>query len=193
MRVLVACEYSGIVREEFKKRGHYAVSCDLEPTEIPGNHHQCDVLEIIDQGWDLMIAFPPCTHLSSSGARWWKKKKKEQRAAIKFVKTLMNARIGKIAIENPVGILSTKIRKPDQIVQPYFFGDSAKKTTCLWLKNLPLLKADNEVDPGEFVTTSSGKTFSKWEYDISCDKENRAKLRSKTFPGFARAMAEQWG
>ena len=176
MRVLIACEFSGIVREAFGD----AWSCDLLPTEIPGNHLQCNVLDIIDDGWDLMIAFPPCTHLASSGARWFKYKQQEQQDAIDFVKQLMDAPIPKIAIENPVGILSTAIRKPDQIIQPYQFGHPESKRTCLWLKNLPLLT------PTKNVKNKGSKI-----YRVPSGPD-QWKERSRTYPGIAKAMVQQW-
>lgn len=187
MKVLVACEYSGIVRDAFVRHGYDAWSCDLKPSETPGNHYCGDILDILwYDWWDLLIAHPPCTHLASSGARWWPNKVNEQREAINFVAKLMNAWwIPHICIENPVGKLSTAIRKPDQIVQPWYFGDSFSKTTCLWLKNLPKLEPTNIVDPGEFVI-HGGKKIPKWY-------SNRERNRDKTFPGMAEAMAQQWG
>ena len=185
MRVLIACEYSGIVREEFKKNGHDAWSCDILPTEIEGQHYQCDVREILNQDWDLMIAHPPCTHLATSGARWFKDKVNEQKEALAFVQLLMDAPIHKIAIENPVSIISSRIRKPDQIIQPWMFGEQFQKTTCLWLKNLPKLIPTNIVDKGEFVI-HGGKKIAKWY-------SNRELKRDKTFVGIANAMAAQWG
>lgn len=185
MKVLVACEYSGIVREAFKDKGHDAWSCDLLPTKQPGQHLQCDILEILNNGWDLMIAHPPCTHLASSGARWFKNKQKEQEDAICFVETILNANIKKIAVENPVGKISTMIRKPDQIIQPWQFGEPFTKTTCLWLNNLPKLKPTKIVSRGEFVI-HGGKKIAKWY-------SNREFDRSLTFKGIADAMAEQWG
>ena len=131
MKILIACEFSATVRDAFAARGHDAWSCDILPTEKPGKHYQCDVREILDQGWDLMIAHPPCTHLAVSGARWFKDKLKEQAEALEFVQTLMDAPIGKIAIENPISIISTRIRKPDQIIQPWWFGHGEMKSTCL--------------------------------------------------------------
>ena len=140
MKVLVACEFSGIVRDAFIAEGYDAVSCDLIPTEQPGPHIQDDVLRVIErEQFDMMIAFPPCTHLASSGARWFKDKQKKQREAIEFVLSLANSNIERIAIENPIGVLSTKWRKPDQIIQPWQFGHGEVKSTCLWLKNLPVL------------------------------------------------------
>jgi hypothetical protein len=137
MRVLVACEYSGMVRDAFVRAGHYALSCDLLPSEQPGEHYQGDIMDILDDEWDLMIAHPPCTHLAVSGARWFKDKQVEQAEALDFVRLLLDAPIPKIALENPVSIISSRIRKPDQIIQPYEYGHEATKTTCLWLKNLP--------------------------------------------------------
>lgn len=181
MRVLVACEFSGIVREAFKARGHDAWSCDLLPTEIPGNHFQCDVLDILNDNWDLMIAHPPCTHLAVSGARWFKGKQREQFSALLFVKHLMMCGIDKICIENPVSIISSKIRKPDQIIQPWQFGHGETKKTCLWLKNLPPLTPTSIVE---------GREQKCWKQPPSKD---RWKNRSRTYKGIADAMAEQWG
>jgi site-specific DNA-cytosine methylase len=204
MKVLVACEYSGVVRDAFSKKGHDAWSCDLLPSEVPGNHIQCSALDIFNDGWDLMIAHPPCTHLACSGAAHFEKKRKDgrQKQGIELFMAFANAQIDKICIENPVGIMSTEYRKPDQTIQPYYWGDPVKKTTHLWLKNLPLLTYGTEdslfwektsVDP-ELVTLQNGKVFSKWDYEISCMKhELRGKLRSKTFQGIADAMANQWG
>jgi site-specific DNA-cytosine methylase len=138
MKILIACEYSGRVRDAFRDRGHDAVSCDLLPTDAPGPHYQGDVSDILDDGWDMMIAFPPCTHLAVSGARWFKEKQADgrQQAALDFVRLLLDAPIDKIAIENPVSIISSHIRKPDQTIQPWQFGHGETKRTCLWLKNL---------------------------------------------------------
>ena len=191
MRVLVACEFSGVVRDAFIERGHDAVSCDILPTEQPGPHIQGDVLEILDEGWDLMIAHPPCTHLAVSGARWFKDKLEEQKEALDFVRVLLDAPIPMIALENPVSVISTQIRKPDQIVQPYWFGDEATKTTCLWLKNLPPLEPTDMVGKGERHITKSGRSLPKW-YNLP-PSPDRAKIRSATFVGFAKAMAGQWG
>lgn len=202
MKVLVACEYSGIVRDAFSKLGHYAVSCDLLPTEQPGNHYQGDIMDIINNGWDLMISHPPCTHLSVSGARHFKKKEKMQSEALEFVKKLMNANIPKICIENPVSVISTKIRKPDQIIQPYYFGNSIVKRTCLWLKNLPPLLwfpkntlFESQYREPEYLFYNSKKTKSgKSKYSVlgkmggGCGHQ-----RSKFFPEVAQAMAQQWG
>lgn len=181
MRVLVACEFSGRVRDAFIAKGHDAVSCDLLPTETPGPHVEGDVLTLLDKGWDLMVAHPPCTHLAVSGAWKFKEKAAEQKAALEFVQALMDAPIPRIALENPVSVISSKIRKPDQIIQPWMFGHGEQKTTCLWLKNLPRLTPTKVVDGRE------GKILS---YSPSPD---RWKIRSRTYPGIAAAMAEQWG
>lgn len=198
MRVLVACEYSGAVRDEFIKLGHDAMSCDLLPTDVPGPHYQGDVFDIINDGWDLMIAFPPCTHLALSGSQWFEQKRKDgrQQEALKFVKELMLSPIEKIAIENPMGIIPTYIRPYDQVIQPYEFGDPFQKSTCLWLKNLPKLTPTNIVSKGEFIEWVSKKgkkkRMAKWFVDALKEKDLRWKIRSQTFPGIAKAMAEQW-
>jgi len=181
MKVLVACEFSGIVRDAFKAKGHDAWSCDLLPTEREGNHIQGDVLEILDDGWDLMIAHPPCTHLAVSGARWFADKREEQAEALNFVYSLLNNHISKIALENPIGIISTQIRKPDQIIQPWQFGHGETKATCLWLKNLPLLKPTNIVEGRIARVHKEPPSPDRW------------KNRSRTFQGIANAMADQWG
>jgi site-specific DNA-cytosine methylase len=181
MKVLVACEYSGRVRDAFRARGHYAVSCDILPTDVPGPHHQGDVRDILGDGWDLMIAHPPCTHLAVSGARWFKDKLEEQGEALAFVRRLLDAPIERIALENPVSIISSRIRKPDQIIQPWQFGHGETKATCLWLKNLPKLQPTNIVE---------GREARIWKMPPSAD---RWKKRSETFQGIADAMAEQWG
>lgn len=191
MKVLVACEYSGVVRDAFAALGHDAVSCDLLPSETPGPHYQGDVRDILYLGWDLMIAHPPCTHLAVSGARWFHQKQAEQAEALDFVRLLLDAPIPKIALENPVGVISTYIRKPDQIIQPYMFGHNATKTTCLWLKNLPPLIPTHIVGKGERHITKSGRSLPKW-YNLP-PSSDRWKIRSGTFPGIARAMADQWG
>ena len=181
MKILIACEYSGTVREAFSKLGHDAWSCDILETEIPGNHLQCDVREILGDGWDMMIAHPPCTHLAVSGARWFKDKKVEQAEALEFVRLLLNAPISKIALENPISIISSHIRKPDQIIQPWQFGHGETKATCLWLQNLPKLQPTNIVE---------GREQRIWKMPPG---ENRWKERSRTFEGIAQAMANQWG
>jgi len=181
MKVLVACEFSGTVRDAFAALGHDAWSCDLEPSDKPGNHIQGDVLPILDQGWDLMVAHPPCTHLCVSGARWFKDKQSEQRDALDFVARLLDCSIARIALENPIGIISSRIRKPTQIVQPWQFGHGEVKATCLWLKGLPILRPTNIVD---------GRHPACW---LAPPSPNRWKIRSKTYEGIAKAMADQWG
>lgn len=206
MKVLIACEESQAVTKEFRKLGHEAFSCDILPCSggHPEWHYQQDVFEVIDKGWDMMIAHPPCTYLSVSGARWLYNKdgsKNEERwrnqsEALNFVQKLMDAPIDKIAIENPVSVISSNIRKPEQIIQPWMFGDEATKTTCLWLKNLPLLKPTKVVGKGERVVFKSGKSHPKWYAEALSNAktaEERRNLRSKTFPGIAKAIANQWG
>ena len=191
MKVLVACEFSGTVRDAFARRGHDAVSCDLLPTEKDGPHYQGNVMDVIGDGWDLMVAHPPCTHLAVSGARWFKDKQQEQAEALDFVRALLDAPIKMIALENPVSIISSHVRKSDQIIQPWQFGHEATKTTCLWLKNLPPLTPTNIVGKGERHVTKSGKSLPKW-YNLP-PSETRWKIRSATYQGIADAMAEQWG
>jgi hypothetical protein len=194
MKVLVACEFSGIVREAFRAKGHDAFSCDLLPSEIPGNHIQDDVLKHLNEGWDLMIAHPPCTHLAVSGAAWFKEKQADgrQQESIGFFMKLVNAPIYKIAIENPVCIMSTQYRKPDQIINPFQFGHPEPKKTCLWLKNLPLLKPTKVVTPEWIIGKRDGKKYSRIHYR-TVKTPNRWMERSRTFKGIAEAMAEQWG
>lgn len=194
MRILVACEYSGKVREAFRKLGHDAWSCDLLPADDDSEYHiQGDVLEVLDQDWDMMIGFPPCTHLAASGARWFAAKRADgrQQQGIDFFMALANADIPMIALENPVGIMSTEWRKPDQIIQPWQHGHEATKTTCLWLKGLPELQPTNIVSKGERHVTKGGKSLPKW-YNLPPSKD-RWKIRSETFQGIADAMAQQWG
>lgn len=181
MKVLIACEYSGRVRDAFIKRGHDAVSCDLLPSDAPGPHYQGDVLDMLGEKWDLMIAHPPCTHLAVSGARWFKDKRKEQKEALMFVQKLLDAPIPRIALENPISIISSKIRKPDQIIQPWQFGHGETKATCLWLKSLPKLIPTNIVEGREQRVHLMPPGPDRW------------KIRSTTFQGIADAMAEQWG
>ena len=181
MRVLVACEFSGTVRDAFIAKGHYAMSCDLMDSETPGPHYKGDVRDILNDNWDLMIAHPPCTHLAVSGARWFKDKVCEQAEALDFVRTLMDAPIPKIAIENPVSIISSRIKKPTQCIQPWQFGHGETKKTCLWLQGLPPLVPTNIVD---------GRVARVHNLPPS---ENRWKERSRTYKGIAEAMAEQWG
>ncbi len=181
MKVLVACEVSGIVRNAFIERGHDAVSCDLLQTDRYGPHIKGDALELLNYGWDMMIAFPPCTHLAVSGARWFKDKLKEQHEALEFVRALLDAPIGRIALENPVSVISSRIRKPTQIIQPWQFGHGETKKTCLWLKNLPPLVPTDVVDGREH------------RIHRMAPSPLRSKMRSQTYPGIAAAMAEQWG
>lgn len=182
MKVLVACEFSGIVRDAFRKLGHDAWSCDLLDCERdPTYHIKGDVVPILKQNWDLMIAHPPCTHLAVSGARWWFVKKEQQARAIEFVKLLMDSPVDKIALENPIGILSTVVRKPDQIIQPWEFGHGETKATCLWLKNLPKLIPTNIVEGREARIHKMPPSATRW------------KDRSRTYTGIAEAMAMQWG
>ena len=178
-RVLVACEFSGVVRDAFAAAGCHAVSCDLLPSEAPGHHRQCDVRDILDEGWDLMIAHPPCTHLAVSGARWFTAKQAEQAAALEFVRALLAAPIPHIALENPVSIISSRIRRPDQIIQPWQFGHGETKATCLWLKGLPMLVPTNVVDGRDDRIARLGGGHSN--------------ERSVTYQGIADAMADQWG
>ena len=193
MRVLVACEYSGAVRDAFRRRGHDAVSCDLLPTDAPGPHHVGPVQDIIGDGWDLLVAFPPCTDLAASGARWFPAKRADgrQARALDFVRLLLEAPIPRVAVENPVGVISSAIRKPDQIIQPYEHGHEATKTTCLWLRGLPLLVPTQVVGKGSRHVTKSGRSQPTW-YNLP-PSADRWKVRSQTFPGIAEAMSAQWG
>jgi len=213
MKVLVACEYSGVVRDAFINKGHEAVSCDLLPCESDlGEHYQGDVTDILYDGWDMMIAHPPCTYLSVSGARWYyhpedkelpyeerrphplhPNRRQLQQEALDFVQLLLDAPIEKIAVENPVSVISTTIKKPTQIIQPYEYGHPTSKSTCLWLKNLEPLQPTDIVEP-IWINVSDGKRMSKFHYDTyTLPKEERGKIRSATFPGIAKAMANQWG
>jgi hypothetical protein len=204
MKVLVACEYSGRVRDAFIKQGHEAMSCDLVPTDAPGPHYQGNVMDIINDGWDLLIAFPPCTYLTLTGNKWFKpefadrfpERHQQRKDAVNFFMKIANMPIPKIAIENPIGIMSRIYRKPDQIIQPWQFGFPTTKSTCFWLKGLPILKPTNIVDKGEVVISKSGNRMSKWYYETSklpLKNGARAKARSVTFQGVADAMADQWG
>ena len=204
MKVLVACEYSGRVRDAFINKGHEAMSCDLVPTDAPGPHYQGDVMDIINDGWDLLIAFPPCTYLTLTGNKWFKpefadrfpKRHQQRKDAVDFFMKIATMPIPKIAIENPIGVMSRIYRKPDQIIQPWQFGFPTTKATCLWLKGLPTLKPTNIVDKGEVVVSKSGNRMSKWYYETSklpLKNGARAKARSVTFQGVADAMADQWG
>jgi site-specific DNA-cytosine methylase len=194
MRVLVACEYSGRVRNAFRAKGHEAWSCDLLPSEDNSPFHLVeDVTRIATTwDWDLMIAHPPCTHLAVSGARWFKDKVKEQAEALGFVRMLMAAPIEKICIENPVSVISSKIRKPDQIIQPWQFGEPEFKATCLWLKGLPLLTPVNALKPPDRVHQAA--MYKSWQKVHNMPPgPNRWKERSRTYEGVAAAMANQWG
>ena len=197
MRVLLACEESQAVCKEFRRLGHEAYSCDIQPCSggHPEWHILGDVIPELKKHWDMIIAFPPCTDLAVSGAAWFEQKRKDgrQQASIDFFMLFANANCERIAIENPVGIMSSQWRKPDQIIQPYWFGNEAQKTTCLWLKGLPKLEPTNMVGKGEFITHKSGKTRPKWFADaFKLPASERRKVRSKTFDGIAQAMAEQW-
>lgn len=214
LRVLIGCEYSGTVRDEFRKMGHDAWSCDILPCDSdPTYHYQCDIFEVINQKWDLAIFHPPCTYLAVSGAGWFyhpedkhlpveqrrphpkfPNRRQDQEDGANFFLKLANCDIPRIAIENPVGVMSSRYRKPDQAIHPWMFGDEASKLTHLWLKNLPQLVPTNIVGKGERVFHKSGKSKPKWFADaLSLSPQERMKVRSKTFPGIARAMAEQWG
>ena len=186
MRVLIACEFSGIVRDAFLARGHDAWSCDLLPCEADSEkHYQCDVRELLSgygwREWDLMIAHPPCTRLAVSGARWFKLYEQEQAEALAFVRSLMNAAPARIALENPISVISSRIRKPDQIIQPWQYGHGETKATCLWLKNLPALVPTDVVDGRVPRVHHASPGPDRW------------KERSRTLPGIAQAMAAQWG
>lgn len=181
MRVLVACEFSGVVRDAFLAVGADAISCDLLPSERPGPHIVGDVREVLARGWDMLVAFPPCTHLAVSGARWFSAKRAEQAAALEFVRALLAAPIPRIALENPVSVISSHIRKPTQVVQPWQFGHGETKATCLWLKGLPPLRP-TDIVPGRVARVHRAPPGPE-----------RWKERSRTLPGIAAAMAAQWG
>lgn len=210
MKILIACEESQAVCKEFRLLGHEAYSCDIQDCsgDKPEWHIKGDVIEQFNKGWDMMIAFPPCTHLAVSGAAWFEEKRKDgrQQEGIDFFMKMVNAPINKIAIENPIGIMSKLYRKPDQIIHPYYFGDNVSKSTCLWLKNLPKLLHNKTVNLFESQPTwvepifteflySNGKTVRHSEISNKWYKsaEERSRERSKTFPGIAKAMAQQWG
>jgi site-specific DNA-cytosine methylase len=205
MKILVACEESQAVTKEFRRLGHEAYSCDIEPCSggYPEWHLQQDVTELLNQKWDMILAFPPCTYLTVTGNRWFNVQRygekaiqriKDRKEAIKFFMMFANADCEKVVIENPVGIMSTEWRKPDQIIQPYEFGDPYEKKTCLWIKGLPKLIPVNQVEPPPRTQFESGKSMPTWYAEAwKLPKEERAKLRSKTFPGIAQAMAKQWG
>ena len=184
MRVLVLCEFSGRVRDAFIAKGHEAISVDLEPSERPGPHVIANIRNYVwdFSEFDLVIAFPPCTYLSAAGARWWKGREYLQNEALEFVRWIMNLPVEKIALENPTGAINSRIRKPDQIIEPYWFGDPVNKRTCLWLKGLPLL-----------VPTNLVQGSNKFMNSTPMSNEKRKKYRSRTFQGIANAMAEQWG
>lgn len=196
MKILVACEYSGTVRDAFIKVGHEAMSCDLLPTDSSGPHYQGDVFDIINDGWDMMVAHPPCTYLSVSGMHWTTRGLRDPQLtedALNFVRLLMAAPIERIAIENPISVISSRIRKPDQIITPYQFGHDASKKTCLWLKGLPLLRPTQLVEP----RIVNGKPRWGNQTDSGQNKlppsADRWKIRSETYTGIADAMADQWG
>ena len=193
VRVLVACEYSGAVRDAFRAAGHDALSCDLLPSDGPGPHYQGPAQDIIGQGWDLMVAHPPCTYLSVSGMHWTKRGLRDPQLtedALAFVRLLMDAPVPRIAIENPISVISSRIRKPDQIIQPWQFGHDASKATCLWLQGLPLLQPVNQL-PGDHKTRRANQTPSG--QNKLGPSPDRWKLRSRTYDGIANAMAQQWG
>ena len=210
MKILVACEESQAVTIEFRKLGHEAYSCDIEPCSggHPEWHLQQDVIPLLKKKWDMILAFPPCTFLTVTGNRWFNverygdkaiKRHKDREKAIEFFMLFVNADCPRIAIENPVGVMSTNYRKPDQIIQPYEFGERARKKTCLWLKGLPLLKPTNIVSMGEILdggySVGASAHYARDENGkiIAWNDPRTAKIRSKTFPGIAKAMAEQWG
>lgn len=190
MKILIACEYSGTVRDAFIAEGHDAISCDLLPADRPGPHYQGNVLDILDDGFDLMIAHPPCTHLAVSGARWFKDKQEEQAEALNFVRLLLAAPIDKIALENPISIISSRIRKPNQIIQPWQFGHPESKSTCLWLKNLPKLVPTDVLEKPANGRWNNQTPSGQNKLGPS---EDRWKIRSATYQGIANAMAAQWG
>jgi site-specific DNA-cytosine methylase len=204
LRILLACEESQAVTKEFRKLGHEAYSCDILPESggHPEWHLQQDVTKLLEQHWDLIIAFPPCTYLTVTGNRWFNVEKygdkalkriEDRKDAIKFFMLFANANADHVAIENPVGIMSTEWRKPNQIINPFQFGDPFEKKTCLWLKGLPEITPTNVVEPGPRKVFKSGKSHPAWYADaLSLSADERSKVRSKTFPGIAEAMAKQW-
>jgi hypothetical protein len=196
MKILIACEYSGRVRDAFLALGHDAVSCDLLPTDVPGPHYQGDVRDILNDGWDMMVAHPPCTYLSVSGMHWTTRGLRDKQLtedALDFVRLLLDAPVPRIALENPISVISSRIRKPDQIITPYQFGHDASKKTCLWLKNLPPLAPTQMIEP----RIVDGKK--RWGNQTDSGQNNlgpsddRWKIRSETYAGIANAMAAQWG
>lgn len=193
MKVLVACEYSGRVRDAFRSKGHDAVSCDLLPTDVPGPHYQGDIRDLLTDHWDLLIAFPPCTYLAASGMHWTTRGLRDPQLtedALDFVRLLMDAPVHRIALENPIGCISSRVRKPDQYIQPWQFGHPHSKKTCLWLKNLPALEHTDVLELPE---------FGRWENQTKSGQnkltpsDDRWKIRSMTYQGVADAMADQWG
>ena len=196
MRVLIACEYSGAVRDAFMVAGHDAMSCDLLPSEIPGPHYQGDVRDVLNDGWDLMVAHPPCTYLSVSGMHWTRRGLRDPQLtedALDFVRLLMEAPIPRIALENPVSIISTRIRKPDQVIQPWQYGHDASKTTCLWFKNLPALQPTQIVEPRIVNGRRRWANQTDNGQNRLSPSADRWKRRSATYAGIAAAMAAQWG
>ena len=191
MNILIACEYSGTVRDAFARQGHNAVSCDLLPSDTDGHHVIGDIRDLLDGEWDMLIAFPPCTHLAVSGARWFPEKRADgrQQEGIDFFMDMVNAPIDRIAIENPIGIMSSHYRKPNQIIQPWMFGHLEQKSTCLWLKNLPTLESTDNVLEAMMDLPKNKRE----RLHYLPPSEDRWKLRSKTFQGIAEAMADQWG
>jgi hypothetical protein len=180
-RLLVACEMSGVIRDAFIRQGYEAVSCDVQFSERPGPHYCGDVRDILDRGWDMLIAHPPCTYLAVSGARWFAGREAEQKEALQFVRLLMEAPIPRICIENPASIISTRVRKPDQVINPFMFGHPEKKRTCLWLKGLPPLFATDVMEERQQRVHQMGPI------------KGRSRERSRTLIGVAEAMARQWG
>lgn len=196
MKILVACEYSGRVRDAFLRAGHDAMSCDLLPTDVPGPHYQGDVTDILNDGWDLMVAHPPCTYLSVSGMHWTKRGLRDPQLtedALAFVRLLLAAPIERIALENPISVISSRIRKPDQIITPYMFGHDASKKTCLWLKNLPPLTPTQYVEPRIVDGRKRWGNQTDSGQNKLAPSADRWKIRSETYEGIATAMAAQWG
>lgn len=196
MKVLVACEYSGRVRDAFIRAGHEAMSCDLLPTDQPGPHYQGDVRDVMHDGWDLMVAHPPCTYLSVSGMHWTTRGLRDPQLtedALDFVRLLMDLPIERIAVENPVSVISSRIRKPDQIINPYEFGHDASKKTCLWLKNLPPLKSTQMIEPRIVNGRKRWGNQTDGGQNKLAPSDDRWKIRSETYEGIAQAMADQWG
>jgi len=196
MKVLVACEFTGRVRDAFIAKGHDAMSCDILPTESPGPHHQGDVIPLLSQGWDMMIAFPPCTYLSASGMHWTRRGLRDPaltESALGFVRALLDAPIPKIALENPVGVISSRIRKPAQIISPWQFGHDASKRTCLWLKGLPMLMPTQLIEPRIVNGRKRWGNQTDSGQNRLAPSADRWKLRSATYAGIAQAMADQWG